>query len=409
MMHGAIIGHIDADCFYVSCERLRTPGLQGKPVGVLGNQGACVIAKSYELKAKGVKTGMPIWDAIKLCPEAVYVKRDFHWYEVLSRMMLELVRESSLRVEYYSVDELFFDASLLPVAFQCPFPEAARKLKEAMERAVGVPVSLGVSRSKLLAKLASDSGKPSGCRVALSHEECAALLKDRPVDEVAGIAHQNAKRLETIGVRTCDQFVAADRLRVRKILTKKGEDMWWELNGVSVLPIVAKRPMHRFVARGGSIGKASDDRLRIEGFLMRNVERMIEALEFNGYVTDRLGLMLGFEKIGRWHGSVALLGATSLFEDIAPAARALFDEAWKGRAVNYMHVIAERLQTKDRAQRGFFDRDDSRPSMTTLMRKVNAKCGRFAVRSGATLPIADIYTDEASSYDICDIHGKTCF
>ena len=70
-----IIGHLDADCFYVSAERVRSPELRGKPVAVLGNQGACIIAKSYEMKARGVTTGMPIWDARKLCPEAIYVTR----------------------------------------------------------------------------------------------------------------------------------------------------------------------------------------------------------------------------------------------------------------------------------------------------------------------------------------------
>ena len=85
------VAHLDADCFYVSAERVRHPHLVGKPVGVLGNNGACVIAKSYEMKARGVKTGTPIWDAKVLCPEGVYVKRDFHWYEVLSRKMLDIV------------------------------------------------------------------------------------------------------------------------------------------------------------------------------------------------------------------------------------------------------------------------------------------------------------------------------
>ncbi|HEU5115363.1 MAG TPA: hypothetical protein VFT74_01665 [Isosphaeraceae bacterium] len=72
---------------YVSAERVRNLPLRGKPVGVLGNQGACVIAKSYEMKETGVKTGMPIWEALPLCPKGIYVKRDFRWYEVLSRMM----------------------------------------------------------------------------------------------------------------------------------------------------------------------------------------------------------------------------------------------------------------------------------------------------------------------------------
>src|SRR4051812_43760281 len=107
MLGNPIIGHLDADCFYVSCERLRFPGLRGKPVGVLGNQGACVIAKSYEMKKAGVKTGGAIWDMQRLCPEGIYVKRDFYWYEVVSKKILDLVKEVSLAVEYYSIDELF--------------------------------------------------------------------------------------------------------------------------------------------------------------------------------------------------------------------------------------------------------------------------------------------------------------
>jgi nucleotidyltransferase/DNA polymerase involved in DNA repair len=73
----APIGHLDADAFYVSAERVRYEHLVGLPVGVLGNQGACVIAKSYEMKSHGIKTGMPIWDALRLCPDGFYVKRDF--------------------------------------------------------------------------------------------------------------------------------------------------------------------------------------------------------------------------------------------------------------------------------------------------------------------------------------------
>jgi nucleotidyltransferase/DNA polymerase involved in DNA repair len=103
------IGHLDADCFYVSAERVRNFLLRENPVGVLGNQGACVIAKSYEMKATGVKTGIPIWEALKLCRNGLYVKRDFRWYEVLSKLMLECVREFSPKVEYYSRDEFFFE------------------------------------------------------------------------------------------------------------------------------------------------------------------------------------------------------------------------------------------------------------------------------------------------------------
>ena len=124
-----IVAHLDADCFYVSCERVRDLALRHVPSGVLGNQGACVIAKTYEARALGVKTGMPIWEAVKCCPDGVYLKRDFRWYEVLSRQLLDLLRTVSPAVEYYSIDEMFFDAEELPSIFSRPLQEAAVSLQ----------------------------------------------------------------------------------------------------------------------------------------------------------------------------------------------------------------------------------------------------------------------------------------
>ncbi|MBV8487289.1 MAG: hypothetical protein JO161_03315, partial [Planctomycetaceae bacterium] len=143
------IGHLDADCFYVSAERVRDAFLKRKPVGVLGNQGACVIAKSYEMKAAGVKTGEPIWEALVKCPEGIYIKRDFRWYEVLSRRMLDVARQLSPRVEYYSIDEFFFQAVTGPgQALQ----ELALTIRDRIWQRVGVPVTVGIARTRTLAK-----------------------------------------------------------------------------------------------------------------------------------------------------------------------------------------------------------------------------------------------------------------
>src|SRR5262249_36263191 len=121
-----LVGHADADCFYVSCERVRTPALRHQAAGVLGNQGACVIARSYEMRPFGVRVGMPIWDAVKLCPHGIYIKRDFRWYEILSRLVLDTLRQVSPAVEYYSIDEMFFDAGALEQAFRLPLLDAIR-------------------------------------------------------------------------------------------------------------------------------------------------------------------------------------------------------------------------------------------------------------------------------------------
>src|SRR5262249_23308457 len=151
----------------------------------LGNQGACVIAKSYEMKAMGVATGMPIWDALVKCPSGVYVKRDFRWYEILSREMLGVVREWSPQVEYHSIDEFFFAAT--PARGQ-PHQELAEAIRGAIWERVGVTVTVGVARSRTLAKLISDMAKPNGALAVLDRGAEEAMLTDRPVTEITGIA-----------------------------------------------------------------------------------------------------------------------------------------------------------------------------------------------------------------------------
>lgn len=400
-----MIGHVDADCFYVSAERVRYPHLKQMPVAVLGNHGACVIAKSYEMKAAGVPTGGAIWDVVPICPQAVFVKRDFRWYEVLSRRMLAEVQQVSPRVEFYSIDESFFQAIDSSHA-------AAQRLQQAMLSRVGVPVSIGIAPTKTLAKLVSDSAKPFGCGVIHDEADRLAILRDRPVTDITGIARRSAARLAQQGITTCEEFAKADRAFIRWLLTKRGEDLWWELNGTSVLPVQTKRPEHKFISRGGSIGRASNDFARIQAFVVRNVERLVEALQHYNVFCDQLILSLLFKDSPERGSRRSLLGSTSDFERLVGAALEMLPEAWQPRwaSVHYMHVIAGSLWSRSNRQLGLFDHDHIKSdAITRVKRQINTRVGRFALRTGSTLPLKDVYADPANEYDICDIHGKMCF
>jgi nucleotidyltransferase/DNA polymerase involved in DNA repair len=367
------------------------------PVGVLGNHGACIIAKSYELKARGVPTGMPIWEAVPRCRDAVFIKRDFKWYEVLSRRMLAIVKQHSPLVEFYSIDEQFFAAQ------DCQ-PE---KLQQEILSRVGVPVSIGIAPSKTLAKLISDSNKPFGCGVVSNERERLNLLRDKPVTEVTGIASRRAKRLAEYGITTCEQFANSDRRLIRRLLTKSGEDLWWELNGEPVIPVAVNRPGHKFVSRGGSIGKASNDPSRIQAFIVRNVERLVEALGHYKICCDRLILSLSFTDQPERSLRTSLLGSRNDFEALLQAALYLLPLVWQPSTspVHYMHVIADSLRPVANRQKSLLEC----PELNNLKGTINNQIGRFALRSGATLPLVDVYGDCANQYDICDIYGKSCF
>jgi nucleotidyltransferase/DNA polymerase involved in DNA repair len=394
------VAHLDADCFYVSAERVRYPFLNRQPVGVLSNQGACVIAKSYELKAHGVTTGMPIWDALPLCPSAIYVKRDFEWYEVLSRQMLSVLQTVSPIVEYYSIDEMFFDASGVD-----PKP-----LQQRILRDVGVPVTIGVSKTRSLAKLASDTAKPFGCYVATSDEQIAKLLVNRPVDEITGIAGRSRRKLELAGIRTCADFTNADRRLIRRLLTKTGESLWWELNGTPVTAISTTRLPHKILSRGGSVGKATDDPARCEAWIIRNVERLIEALDYHLVFCEQVALSVEFKDASAAGRRANLASATADYGLIATATLQMWNQIWQGQRLAYMHVIAERLSSRRCFQRGLFDQpSEQQQAVADAKRQINQRIGRFALRSAATLPLVQLYGDRANNYEVCDIHGKTCF
>lgn len=401
-------GHLDADCFYVSAERVRDCFLLNKPVGVLGNQGACVIAKSYELKAAGVKTGDPIWDAVRLCPNAIFIKRDFRWYEVLSRRMIDVVRGFSPAVEYYSIDEFFFRA--VPYG-SLSLQETAEAMRDHIFQALHVPVTVGIARTKTLAKLVSDLAKPFGALALLDPDAQRSLLEQTPVTEISGIASRRAARLAHHGITTCLELAQAPRRLVRALITVAGEALWWELNGDPVLPLCTDRPPHKLLSRGGSLGGATADPDRLFGWLVRNLERLIEELEYHGVWVGDLSVYLlhqsGVEGLGR----TALLPATNRFDLLLEAGRWCLGRAWVStEAVSRMHVTASHLKRPGFLQRSLFDAPEEQAlAVAQVKRQINAAVGRFAMRSGATLPLADVYRDEAQGYDICDVRGKLCF
>jgi nucleotidyltransferase/DNA polymerase involved in DNA repair len=401
---GRCVGHLDADCFYVSCERVRHRFLRGQSVGVLSNQGACVIAKSYEMKARGITTGMPIWDALPLCPEGIFVKRDFEWYEVLSRRMLDIVRSFSPNVEYYSIDEMFFDARTASW-------DDAKSLQQRILNQTGIPVSVGVAASKTLAKLASSSGKPFGCVFAVDEDAVRRLLHDRPVDKITGVARRSRRKLEAYGIHTCEDFARADRRLVRRLLTKRGEDLWWELNGTPALPLCGTRTAHKNLSRGGSLGVATADPERLTAWVARNAERLIEALDFHCVYCEQLAMSLEFKDGGGAERHVGFDAATADFPGLYAAGVRLLAACWQpGRVVSYMHLIAAKLTARQYAQRSLLGGPDPRQqAVARVKQSINQRLGRFALRSGATLPLDDIYRDTTNSYDICDIYGKTCF
>src|SRR5512139_4058253 len=153
--------HLDADAFFASCEQAIHPELKGRPV-ITGKERGIVAAASYEAKARGVSRGVRLSEVKKLCPDAVILPSDYETYSLFSVRMFEILRRFSPDVEEYSIDEAFVDLTGLRRSFHGPYESIARQMQESVEQELGIPVSVGVSVSKVLAKIASKHGKPHG-------------------------------------------------------------------------------------------------------------------------------------------------------------------------------------------------------------------------------------------------------
>jgi nucleotidyltransferase/DNA polymerase involved in DNA repair len=321
--------------------------------------------------------------------------------------MLRFVREASPAVEYYSIDEFFFAAVPLP---GLSLQETAEALRDRAWRELRLPVTVGVGRSKTLTKLISDTAKPFGALALLGPEAEAELLARRPVSDITGIAGRRAASLARHGVHTCLDFARADRRLVRMLLTVTGERLWWEANGEPAQPLHTERPPHKVLSRGGSLGEVTADPDRLWGWAVRNLERLVEELEYHAVQVGRLAVYLG-RRAGPGAGGEARLGVpTDRFDLLLEAAWLALRRAWGGWAVDRMHLVASRLQYPRAVQPGLFEPPAERAeAVARVKRAVNERVGRFVVRSGATLYVNDVYRDKAQSYDICDVRGKMCF
>lgn len=402
--------HADADAFYAACECARFAELLGVPVVVVGNQGACVIAKSYEAKAYGIRTGMPIWDAVPLCPDVVVVKRDFVWYETLSRKMLEIVKRHSDTVEYYSIDEFFGRVCLRPGRTLRGY---ALAIQAEIMAEVGVPVSIGIGRSRTLAKLVSDTVKPFGVGVLVDEAEEREFLGKTPVKEISGVGGRREKRLAEVDITTCLDLADADRRLVRRLLTASGEALWWELHGDQVQAIHVERPRRKIVARGGSFGVPTDDPMTIYAWFARNLERLIEQLQYDRRLASKLDVWVRYrgERPNGAKGTTNLARPSDRFDDLLEAGtRSLRRAFLPGRAADRMHVVAQRIHDREPVQLGLYTSHDHRADVIAdIKRRVNARHGRFTLRTALTLPLRDVYKDDANDHDICDVQDKTCF
>lgn len=211
---GTRILHVDMDAFYASVEVLDDPSLAGKPLIVGGMEGRGVVSSaSYEARRFGVRSAMGVAQALRLCPQAVVVPPHFERYAALSRQVMSIFHDITPLVEPLSIDEAFLDLSGTEKLHRASPALTLARFARAVEREVGITVSVGLAANKFLAKIASDLDKPRGFSV-IGRSEAAAFLAPRPVTTIWGVGRAFSERLAADGYRTVGDLQQADPARL---------------------------------------------------------------------------------------------------------------------------------------------------------------------------------------------------
>lgn len=270
-----MIGLMDCNNFFVSCERLFRPDLHKKPVAVLSSNDGCIVARSQEVKAMGVPMGIPYFKVKDLCEreKIVLFSSNFSLYRDISARVMRALKDEDLVCEIYSVDEAFFtlpdDANVRMIT----------DLRSRIMQKTGIPISVGVARTKTLAKLANRVAKDGEGVSILREKDRSAFLETVTCGSVWGVGQQTAMKLEKQGISRVSDFLKLERTAIRSMLGVVGERLYLELSGTSVYKIGDdSHHTQESYTSSRSFGRATHDRAVLLSALLYHTERLAEKL-----------------------------------------------------------------------------------------------------------------------------------
>lgn len=371
--------HVDGDAFFTSVAQALDPSLRGKPV-VTGRERGIVVCASYEAKALGVRRPTRLSDARKICPGLIALDSDFENYSLFSKRMFEIMRRFTPVVEESSIDEGFAELSGLRRVHRTGYAGIGRRIKEEIQKQLGLTVSVGLGASKTLAKVASSRCKPDGFTVAPA-SELHHFLPTVPVRAVCGFGPNTSALLEKQGVRTAWDFVSRTENWARSVLGKIGGELWRELRGESVYEVDASARGDRASVSRCRTFAPSADAAFIHAQLLRNLEQALIKLRRYGLRAGGLVVYLKDRDFKTRGMEAELDRATSSTLEAAAAATALFEKIFrKGETCRQTGVILSRLEAGSEVQSLLFED----PAAIRRMHAIDDVIDRAARRWGNT-------------------------
>ncbi len=374
--------HIDCNNFFVSCERLFRPELEGKPVAVLSNNDGCLISRSQEVKDLGIGMGVPVFRVKPLVKQhsITLFSANFALYGDISERIVLLLCEITPLIEVYSIDECFLDLSELQID---DYDVWGQQLRERVKRKVGVPVSVGIGPTKTLAKVATTYAKKHGGVTAITDEHRREMmLRSLPVEDIWGVGHRTVPNLKDRGVSNAWQLVSASDVWLRARFNISGMRMVDELRGRPRLKFGDKYDKRKTIMVSRSFGHKVREYHQLESAASNFAARATAKLRGQGSVCGKVAVYLTTSRFDEQKRQVfrelRLSEATADTGRIITAALQLLADIYDPD-FSYQKVAVILLDIADYGQwqLSLTDPDARRDDRAELMRGVDALNKRY--------------------------------
>lgn len=342
-MKPAII-HVDMDAFFAAIEQRDNPALQGKPVIVGGSKESrgVVSTASYEARKFGVHSAMSMAEAVRRCPDGIYLPVDMKKYRAVSRQIMEIFQRFTPEVEAISVDEAFLDVT----GSQKLFGEAEQigwQIKRIIRQELDLTASVGLSYNKFLAKLASDLDKPDGFYQILP-KELQQKVWPLSIRRMMGVGNKTAQLLERMGVTTIGKLAVMDAGLLEHLLGKQGLLMHQLANGVDGRPVEPVRES-KSVGRETTFPRDISDVYVLETILFTLTDDVCHTLRSSGLKGKTVSIKIRYPDFRSISRAVTLERYTASFEPVFEAVRRLMDQHYQdGTAVRLIGVTVSNLK-----------------------------------------------------------------
>ncbi len=331
--------HVDMDAFFVNVHLLEHPEDRGRPIAVGGSpQGRGVVASaSYEARQFGVRSAMPSSQAIKLCPEIKFVGHNWSMIKSKSQEVMAILERYG-PLEKMSVDEAYIDIS------EHEDPEKmALLIREAVRRESGLPASVGLATSKLVAKVASDFDKPAGCTIVRPGEE-APFLAPLPVRALHGIGPVTATQLNVLGIQTCGDLAAFDLDRLRLTFGRHAVELQERARGIDDRPVAADPEPAKSISQERTFDRDVDDPEILREQLVEMSETVADYLRRRGLVAHTVVVKYRWTDFTTFTRQRTVERAIDSAGEIARLAIAIWEANWRDEKLRLIGVGVTNLE-----------------------------------------------------------------